>query len=42
MKNFLRLVMTNTIDTSVKTKIIKESGEAKKAKELMHTINAIN
>ena len=34
--------MTNTIDTSVKTKIIKESGDAKKAKELMHKINAIN
>ena len=42
MKNFLRLVLTNTIDTSVITKTIKESGDAKKAKKIMHEINAIN
>ena len=42
MKDYLKLILTNSIDTSVETKVIKESGDAEAVKKHMQKINAIN
>ena len=42
MKDILKFLWNNEIDTSVKTNIIEQSAEAKEADKKMYEVNTIN
>ena len=42
LKGFLELILSNEIDTEVKTTVIEQSDEARGAEKLMYGVNSVN